>query len=243
MSLKVSFIGNGNVGSHMADNLASAGAAIVQICSPSRGNMDLFDPTKADVVIISVTDDVIPDLLESLPSAPGTLWLHTSGSVGIDVFDSSRFPRCGVLYPLQTLLKGQPADWSKVPLFIEGSDPMIREVALMLTPSVGELDSLSRRRIHAAAVVGCNLVMYLWSLSERIMDSAGLDFNLLTPLFELTSRRGLSGSPSESLTGPARRGDVGTMRKHLEALPEDIAEVYRLLSNNILAQFHPEKKL
>lgn len=243
MPRRVSFIGAGNVGSNFAEKLRAEGVEIVQICSPSLGNMNDFDPTGVDAVIIAVTDDAIPSLLDRLPGNDTTLWLHTSGSVGIDVFDAEKFPRHGVLYPLQTMLKGTKPDWDNVPVFIEGDDPLNEELARMLSPRVAPLDSLSRRRAHAAAVICCNLVMYLWSLSEGAMAEAGLDFKMLAPLMELTWKRAATGSPEQSLTGPARRGDLGTIRKHLDALNPETADVYRLLTQNILNRFHPEMKI
>ena len=194
-------------------------------------------------MIIAVTDDAIPGLLASLPSAPSTLWIHTSGSVGIDAFEPEKYPRRGIIYPLQTMLKGVEPDWDNVPIFIEGDDELTSELAQMLSPRVAPLDSLSRRRAHAAAVLCCNLAMYLWSLSERVMTEAGLDFSMLRPLMELTLERAVNGSPEQSLTGPARRGDLGTIHKHLDALDDETAEVYKLLTQNILNRFHPELKI
>lgn len=241
--MKVSIIGAGNVGSNFARKLAREGAEIVHVCSPSRGNMAEFDPCAVDAVIIAVTDDAIPGLLDTLPACDSTLWIHTSGSVGIDAFNPEKFPRRGILYPLQTMLKDKTPDWENVPVFIEGGDPLNEELARMLSPKVSQLDSLSRRRVHAAAVLCCNLVMYLFSLSERVMSDAGLDFRMLRPLIELTLERAAAGSPEQSLTGPARRGDIGTIRKHLAALDPESAEVYRILTQNILNRFHPDLKI
>lgn len=241
--MKISIIGAGNVGSNFAAKFKAAGADEVKLFSPSLGNMHEFDPRKADAVIIAVTDDAIEGLLQSLPESPSTLWIHTSGSVGIDAFTPEKFPRRGIVYPLQTMLKGVEPDWDNVPIFIEGDDPLTEELARMLSPRVAPLDSLSRRRAHAAAVLCCNMAMYLWSLSERVMKEAGLDFRMLRPLMELTLERAVTGSPEQSLTGPARRGDLGTIRKHLAALDPETAEVYRLLTQNILNRFHPDLKI
>lgn len=241
--MKISIIGAGNVGSNFAKKFEGEGVNDVRLFSPSMGNMAEFDPLETDVVIIAITDDAIPGFVASLHESPSTLWLHTSGSVDLDVFDTEKFPRRGVLYPLQTMLKGKTPDWDNLPLFIEGNDPEIERLGLMLSPKVARLDSLSRRRVHAAAVLCCNLAMYLWSLSERVMNDAGLDFKMLQPLMELTLERALSGSPDKALTGPARRGDVGTIRKHLAALDPESSEVYKLLTQNILNRFHPELKI
>lgn len=240
--LRVSFIGAGNVGTHMAERLRETGAKIVQICSRSGVPVSQLDPNRADVVIVAVSDDAIAGVLDSIPSAGKALWVHTAGSVGIEVFDPEKFPRHGVLYPLQTMLKGRQADWERVPLLVEG-DPQVGEIARRMSPSVAELDSDSRRRLHAAAVMCCNMVMYLWSQSERIVNGAGLDFDMLKPLMKMTLDRALEISPSEAMTGPAKRGDLNTMRKHAAALPPDIAKTYTELSREMLAQFHPELTL
>lgn len=242
--MKISIIGAGNVGSNFAKKFKAENVGEIRNYSPSLGNIAEFNPEDSDVVIIAITDDAISDFISRLEvTSPHTLWLHTSGSVGLDVFDSGRFPRRGVIYPLQTMLKGKTPDWQNLPLFVEGDDPEIERLARMLSPKVAPLDSLSRRRAHAAAVLCCNMAMYLWSLSERVMADAGLDFRMLRPLMELTLERALSGSPDKALTGPARRGDVGTIRKHLSALDPETAEVYRLLSRNILSRFHPDLEI
>ncbi len=240
--LKVSFIGAGNVATRFAARLSETGAGIVQICSRSGTPISALDPDAADVVIVAVNDDALPAVLDSVQDPGSALWLHTAGSVGIDVFNPAKFPRHGVLYPLQTMLKDRDADWSNVPLLVEG-DPQAEEIARMMSPSVARVDSADRRRLHAAAVMGCNMVMYLWSLSERICQDAGLDFDMLRPLFRLTGQRVLEMSPAQAMTGPAKRGDIQTIRKHIDALPPDIAQVYKLLSEKMLHHFHPHDTL
>lgn len=240
--LRVSFIGSGNVATRFAARLSQTGAEIVQICSRSKTPLSDLDPSLADVIIVAVSDDALAGVLAQVPSAGTALWLHTAGSVGIDVFDPLKFPRRGILYPLQTMLKDREADWANVPLLVEG-DSQAGEIARMMSPRVAEVSSADRCRLHAAAVMGCNMVMYLWSLSERICADAGLDFNMLRPLFELTSERVLEMSPADAMTGPARRGDIHTIQKHIAALPDDIADTYAMLSKKMLNHFHPHDTL
>lgn len=240
--MRVSFIGRGNVATNFAERLRSRGVEVVQMCSRTGTPVSELDPDAVDAVIVAVSDDAIAPILAEVPKAGRAVWLHTAGSVGIDVFDPSKFPRHGILYPLQTMLKGREADWSKVPMLVEG-DPLARELAELMSPSVAQLDSESRRRLHAAAVICCNMAMYLWSLSEALTTRAGLSFDMLRPLIDLTAQRALEMSPAMAMTGPAKRGDVKTMQKHLDALPPDIADVYRFISNKMLQQFHPEIQL
>lgn len=240
--LRVSFIGAGNVGTRMAERLRELGAEVVQICSRTGTPVSELDPSKADLVILAVSDDAIAPILAEVPAAGEALWVHTAGSVGMDVFDSAKFPRHGVLYPLQTMLKDTPVDWTQVPLLVEG-DPEVERIARLMSPSVARLDSESRRRLHAAAVICCNMVMYLWSLSKEITDRAGLPYDMLYPLMKMTLDRALTIGPDAAMTGPAKRGDLNTIRKHLQALPEDIAEIYKDLSDHILRKYHDTLRL
>lgn len=235
--MKVSFIGSGNVATRFAARLREQGVEIVQICSRSGLPVSRLDPDAVNAVIVAVSDDAIAPVLAEIPKAGKAVWMHTAGSVGLDVFDPGKFPRRGVLYPLQTMLRNRPADWQRVPMLVEG-DPLCARLARLMSPSVAELDSASRRRLHAAAVICCNMATYLWSLSEELTDRAGLDFDMLRPLIDETARRALTMSPARAMTGPAKRGDLQTLRKHLDALPEEIAGVYKFLSNKMLLQFN-----
>jgi predicted short-subunit dehydrogenase-like oxidoreductase (DUF2520 family) len=56
----------------------------------------------------------------------------------------------------------------------------------------------------------------------ELMQGAGLDrresLEALSPLVRATTENVLSTGPEHALTGPIRRGDCGTVRKHLMAL-------------------------
>ena len=53
-------------------------------------------------------------------------------------------------------------------------------------------------------------------------------------------------TPATTLTGPARRGDMDTIHKHLDLLRRmgltEQEEIYRLFTEKILKKFHPEDK-
>jgi predicted short-subunit dehydrogenase-like oxidoreductase (DUF2520 family) len=240
--LRVSFIGTGNVATRMADGLRAVGAEIVQMCSPHHGEpIASLRPNDADLIIVAVSDDAIPSVLAAVPSAGKAVWAHTAGSVAMSAFDAAKFPRHGVFYPMQTMSKELAVDWQKVPMFIEGNSPEVTDfllsVARQLTPNVRELSSENRVKLHSAAVVGCNMVMYLWAVADDILQRAGIDFEVLRPLLEVTLERTKQLSPKSAITGPARRGDVKTIAKHIAALPPEEADTYRFLSQKILNLF------
>ncbi|MDO8969376.1 MAG: DUF2520 domain-containing protein, partial [Saprospiraceae bacterium] len=81
-----------------------------------------------------------------------------------------------------------------------------------------------------------------FAIAEKIMDDTELPFELLHPLMEETLAKALQDSPARMQTGQAMRGDVATVRRHLdllEAHPE-LQEIYREISENINPELSEE---
>lgn len=242
-------IGAGNVAWHIAQALSKS-IEIRQIFSKNienaralaslTGSEPIDDLSSlradADIYIISIPDDHIPEVIEGTAHIQSGIWAHTSGSVPIDVFAGKK-PRYGVFYPLQTFSKTKVVDIDSVPMLIEGSSPecaaALMELARLISSNCRIAGSAERRQLHVAAVFACNFVNYMWIQADELLHSAGLSFDLLKPLLSETLDKLNDISPAEGQTGPARRGDFHTIEKHLAMLSADQAEVYRLLSNKI----------
>lgn len=190
----------------------------------------------ADFYLISVPDDHIAEVLDSTSAITCGIWAHTSGSVPIDIF-VGRKNNYGVFYPLQTFSKTKTVDVENVPLLIEANSSVVEnelfELGKEICRDVRKVGSEQRRGLHVAAVFACNFVNYMWTQADMLMNDAGLDFSLLRPLLNETLDKLNDISPFDGQTGPARRGDFSTMKKHLSMLDADQAEVYNLLSNKI----------
>src|SRR5690606_32061016 len=106
---------------------------------------DLVD--SADVYIISVKDDAIPTLADSL-SLTNSLLVHTSGATDIQLLKNGS-SRYGVLYPLQTFSKEKAVDFRTVPIVVEGNTAetteAIRTLAERLSEHVSQLSTEQRR--------------------------------------------------------------------------------------------------
>jgi predicted short-subunit dehydrogenase-like oxidoreductase (DUF2520 family) len=253
----VVLFGTGNVGSHLAKALINSGIELKQIYSrnpthaeelatkkgvPPIWNLKEAD-TSADLWLISVSDDAISPIAESLPEYNGIV-AHTAGSIPIDIL--ARFSKRGVFYPFQTLSKNREIDYNEVPLLVEGSDAdtvnKLLRLARILSVNVREADSSQRATLHIAAVFSCNFVNHLYTLSADLLEAGGLSFKYLVPLIKETTRKILHMSPRDAQTGPAIRDDKAVMQKHIEQLTGNtsLQEIYRLLSNDIL-QYHKQK--
>ncbi len=252
---KIVVIGAGNVATHLAKAL-SLTDNVLQVYSRNIENARLVASTisgceaiddlaqlrsDADVYLVSVKDDAIKLVMRHMPAeSRGRLWLHTSGSVPMEVF-SGEAKRYGVLYPLQTFSRDVAVDVSEVPFFVEGVDEAvtdeIKAIACGLSSTVRIADSECRQRIHIAAVFACNFVNRLWAIANDVLQEGGLSFDLLIPLIRVTLDKLNNVPPVEAQTGPARRGDEEIMKKHMSMLSADNAEIYRLLSQSIMNQY------
>ena len=255
--LKIVIIGSGNVATHLAQALSRA-AHIIQIYSRTLananilaqkiGNSEAIDnidniATDADVYLISAKDDAVASIAaQAAPRCKGNaLWLHTSGSVPANVF-APHCQRYGVLYPLQTFSKDATVNVAEVPFFIEGNNADTeRDIAIIanaLSVTVKRADSDCRRRIHAAAVFACNFTNHLWAIANDILAQGDLEWDVLMPLLKVTLAKTQQLSPADAQTGPARRGDTGTMNSHLAMLDDHQQEIYRMLSDSIMKRYN-----
>lgn len=252
--MRIVIIGAGNVATHLAkafdkrENVVqvySRKISNAKALSQSLTNASATDDISqllpdADVYIISVKDDAIADIANNTSATSG-LWVHTSGSVPIDVL-KKRFDKCGVLYPLQTFSRAIAVNITEAPFFIEGCDEpttrLIENLAKKLSDNIYHADSDQRRKLHAAAVFGCNFTNHMWAQAYDILRSSGYDFKILEPLIKATIEKALTVSPTEAQTGPARRGDKKTMLSHEKILSEEQAELYKILSQSIMKKYN-----
>jgi predicted short-subunit dehydrogenase-like oxidoreductase (DUF2520 family) len=249
---RITLVGAGNVAWHMGKALSQKGYVIKQVLDRTASSSEqLAEELKAessgtledgiagaDFCLICVTDDAIASVIERLK--PGNcLLMHTAGSVPLEVFSNSAI-NCGVLYPLQTFTKGRPVDYSQVPFLIEANTPenlsLIQHVASSVSHQVIEADSTQRLFIHLAAIFASNFSNHMYTLAEKLAVDHNMSFDLLKPLIKETTAKAMDMSPQKAQTGPAVRGNVKVIEKHLELLKDHprLQEMYRMISKDIM---------
>ena len=248
--MKAVMIGAGNVATNLVRALSATGIEVVQVYSHTLAHArELADTVNAgatddlsalemgaDIYIISVKDDAIANVVSSIPDN-GALWVHTSGSIPMTVFEGRR-QRYGVFYPMQSFSKQIATDFTEVPFFIEavndGVALEIEALAQRLSQRVFHATSEQRRRLHIAAVFACNFANHLWTLADDVLRDAELPFDVMLPLISTTVDKLKRLSPAESQTGPAMRRDHRVMQSHMAMLDKDKALIYKTLSDNIM---------
>ncbi|MGB7786507.1 MAG: DUF2520 domain-containing protein [Salinimicrobium sp.] len=250
--MQLVLLGSGNVATHLYKAFsASKKVQVKQVYNHTRNNLDRFDTevttelsalADADVYLLALKDDVIPQIAETL-SSKNALIAHTSGSAGLDALEKCE--RKGVFYPLQTFSKDKRLDYSEIPFCLEANSPedlsLLKDMAAEVSGKFYEISSEQRKKIHLSAVFVCNFVNHLYSIGENICKENDIPFEILQPLIMETARKIRDASPSEVQTGPAIRNDQSTIQAHLEQLTDpQNKEIYQLLTQAIQS-FHGKK--
>ncbi|MFC6996068.1 Rossmann-like and DUF2520 domain-containing protein [Rufibacter roseus] len=252
----VGIVGAGNVACHLVRGLQKAGVKIALVysrtianaqklaaCSANTiatGSLDFTAAPPADVYLMAVPDQVLPQLAEQAIFPTQSIVAHTSGTQPLEVLS---LPRAGgsfgVFYPLQTFSKEKEVDWQKVPLCLEASSPEAEQklwfLAQKLSQQVVAMPGEKRRQLHLAAVFACNFTNHLLGVAQEVLKAADLPLNLLEPLVQETVSKAFEHPPFAVQTGPAQRGDVSTIQAHLQllnALPQ-YQDLYQTLTDSI----------
>ena len=128
-----------------------------------------------------------------------------------------------------------PTHWQGVACAVEG-DPGAVECAYALSRLLGAepwtIDAGTKPLYHAAAAVASNVTHLLVVAARDLMRECGLPHDLaLWPLVRDSTRSALEHSGLDGLTGALARRDDDAVRRHLEALPPVLREVYRTLAD------------
>jgi predicted short-subunit dehydrogenase-like oxidoreductase (DUF2520 family) len=248
---KIALAGAGNLAWHLAKGLKLQGFQVSAIWSRNYLHaQELADSCRSvackniselrnesELIIIAVADKAIEQVASSIGAFDGIV-AHSAGSVPMSVLHES-FSNYGVIYPLQTFSKDIDITLDHVPFFLEASSAEVmvslRQVASELSDHVYETESDKRLLLHAAAVFAGNYSNLMYSLGNEILKSANIPQDVLRNLITETARKAVNHDPYNMQTGPARRKDSVTIKKHIEALATlpEYAEIYRLLANLI----------
>ena len=256
--MNVSFIGSGNLAWHLAPALDNTEFSVREVYSRQPSNAKAlvgrlydarvqatldFSSSPSQIFIISVADDVLGEIVQDLVLPNEAILLHTSGSQPLRILEYAATSHTGVFYPLQTFTKGRQVDLNEIPFFLESEDRETRNVMLRMAKAISkkvyEISSAQRIALHVAAVFASNFTNHMLTISHDILDKNKLDFEWLKPLIAETMNKALSLGPEVSQTGPAKRGDLEILDRHVEFLRKDegVAEIYRVISQHIVDQY------
>ncbi len=242
--LAVGIVGVGRVGTALGTALARAGHTITAVAAVSEASVAraaakfpaaiITTPDavveRADLVLLTVPDDVLPGLVAGLADtgAPlsGRLVAHTSGRYGIAVLEpaTSRGALPLALHPVMTFTgRDEDVDRLKGLCFGVTAPDVLRPPAEALVIEMGGepvfIAERDRELYHAAIAFSANHLITLVTTATDLLGSAGVrePARMLGPLLGASLDNALRFGDA-GLTGPVARGDAGTVAAHVAAL-------------------------
>jgi predicted short-subunit dehydrogenase-like oxidoreductase (DUF2520 family) len=242
--LRVGVIGPGRAGVALARALARAGHAVTGAAAVSEASKQraldnfplarLTEPAQvladADLVLMTVPDDVLPGLVEGLAAtdAPfgGRLVAHASGAHGVRVLEPAT--RAGALplalHPVMTFT-GREDDVDRikgVSFGVTAPEPLRPAAEALVIEMGGEpvfITEENRPLYHAALAFAANHLVTLVAEAASLLQQAGADNpeRMLGPLLGAALDNALRFGDA-GLTGPVARGDSSTVAAHLAAI-------------------------
>jgi predicted short-subunit dehydrogenase-like oxidoreductase (DUF2520 family) len=212
----------------------------------------------AEIVFITTPDRVIREVCQAAARSgglmPGAAVIHTSGAHTLDLLDAARSAGAyrAVLHPLQSVpnrqqgIQNLPGSWYRVE-----ADPEAEGIARELVAALGgtELklpqwrsDRSSAALYHAGAVAVSNYFVAVVAFGLQFYEALGADrreaLTAVLPLIRGTLDNIETLGIPRALTGPIDRGDIETVRGHLDAMRQrapELIPLYRELARQTIA--------
>ena len=201
-------------------------------------------PLDTDIVWIAVPDDSIAQVARRLASTQdwkGRTVFHSSGALSSDELASLRAKgaRVASVHPMMTFVRGSLPNMARVAFGIEGDAPAVRAAKAIVERLGGYAFPVRKQNkvlYHAFGSFASPLVIALMASLEQVAKAAGIEAGniktVMLPLLDQTVRNYLKHDAASAFSGPLVRGDIATVRKHLEELKKvpEAREVYVALA-------------
>jgi|SRR5579872_810465 len=243
---RIAIVGAGNLGAALALSLHRAGYCIDSIvarkASKSRDSSKklaqqvnaklLFDlqGSRAHVVWLCVPDAEIARVGTSVSARfqeKGKIALHSSGALTSDELNPLRRKGAVVasVHPLMTFVRGSRSPLTGVPFALEGDAKAVRVARQIVNDLGGHAYAIRKKdkaAYHAWGAFTSPLFTALLATSERVAMLAGVKqkearVRSIPILLQTLANYASFGAPG-AFSGPVIRGDVDTIRRHLQAL-------------------------
>jgi predicted short-subunit dehydrogenase-like oxidoreductase (DUF2520 family) len=242
----ITIVGPGNLGSAMARALHAAGYRIAEIVhrgGPSAKRARLLAREvgasavtlkdarlTADLIWICAGDSAIAGAAEELAGRgdwAGNTAFHSSGALSSRELKPLRDRGAAVasIHPMMTFVRQARPELAGVTFAVEG-DPLAvrlaRRIALDLGGRVVMIEAGHKPMYHAFGAFTSPLIIATLAAAERVARKAGIGEAAaraaIVPILLQTIRNYLAHGPADAFSGPLVRGDVTTVRRHLEVL-------------------------
>lgn len=205
-------------------------------------------PHKSDFILLALPDDSVQPVARQLSRLNidfrGTYVAHTSGVHSTDALRQVKEAGASVFsfHPLQTFsnvapIKARIASLSGIRFGFEGEKSSKRFASQISRDLNGRLMPIPKEAkilYHLASVFASNFSVSLLGAVEMIVSGflRREDFKSFKRLVQTSIENAFAVMPTSALTGPIARGDLDTIRLHVQELKKkkkDLLPVYREL--------------
>jgi predicted short-subunit dehydrogenase-like oxidoreductase (DUF2520 family) len=205
------------------------------------------------IIILAVSDDQIISVSQELTKLDfldsTCTVIHCSGALSADIMAPLRARKVKLMsfHPMMTFAQNsRRKSFRGVYIGIEG-DSNAMPLGFQIAEDIGaipiEIPTEWKTTYHLSAVWASNFLVGLMQQAISLLEKTGYDratsWKILEPLVKGTldniHRLGIEGT----LTGPARRGDINTIQRHLEQLETkhpELLEPYRLWTETLIRE-------
>jgi predicted short-subunit dehydrogenase-like oxidoreductase (DUF2520 family) len=210
----------------------------------------------SDILWLCHTDDALTETARRLARRPGwrgRIVFHSSGALTSDVL--APLKRAGAhtasLHPMMTFVSGTTPRMKGVPFAVEGDRQAVaaaQAIARAIGAEVFPIKKEAKVLYHALGSFSSPLVVATLVTAERVGHAAGLSRTqtrkVMGPILAQTFKNYLEGGGAAAFSGPIKRGDLETVRRHLRELRRvpEAREVYRALVKSALRDLPANNK-
>jgi len=241
----IAIIGKSRVGSSLAARLKEGNTGmfslVVHLPARSSSWKALAKGDGPEVIIIATKDDTIAETALKAAAEAGTnlkLLVHVAGSQSPLVLPEIKDVARLMLHPAQTFPKADASLFQGITFGCSSPNKEALNWAKAFTKAIGAREIITLKEsalplYHATVVFASNAIVLLGRAIEVLSKSIGQNPKemklAIRPLMRQAMNNVLSKEASEVFTGPIRRGDSETIKKHQKALREvspDIKKLY-----------------
>ena len=242
----IGFIGAGKVGTSLAIALHKAGYNVTGSNSKSISSANNLSSTipncktypnikdiasNCEMLFITTPDDSIESTANSFEPNSYNNLIHCSGAKTIDVFNTAIAKNIpvGSFHPMQAFssIENGVKSIPGTTFGIEGIGEIrdyLSQAAIQMKGIPVFIQSKHKALYHLSGVMLGNLLASLAAVSANLWNQMDIDsdtaLQALTPMISQVAINLQSSGVPKGIAGPYVRGDVGTIKSHLEALVE-----------------------
>ncbi len=257
-SPRISIIGFGNVGKALFYQFSELGYEVISVFNRSDIALEIQEefkdvnffqrlPREGDQtgthLFITVSDDALAnvalELGDKISDFSEKTIIHCSGTHTSAVLQpvKEKGANIGSFHPMKAITPASNT-FKNTWFDIEGDEEVIQflsDLAENMGAEAFIIKPESKPYLHAAAVVASNYLVVLSDLVSRILAEGEIAeeeaLQSILPLMKNTLQNIEETGPENALTGPIERGDVNTVKQHLQILQNrpDLISLYKVL--------------